>query len=293
MKRFLCLSISVLFVFSVFSACSKESDNTLDAENIKITIDSHYDDYDPSVIRAYEKLCRAVINGEDEVKYNTSLSESVNQLFYTCFPLYSLVDTLNPLEDMSGISIKYKNELEEHKALVSSFYQRVEEIKAKCGYGNVNTNRYIFNVYTYITKNFTVDNSVLTTFDTLINSKGYPASICSVFEFLVLQGDGKAGHILNYTGTSNIMSFAEFKGKIYFFNPALDIENNQGKALTGFAMNSKRVGDITFTYTDEKEVEAVTDNSLDKLENSISYAVDGNNIKVNCSNNDSFLLKFN
>lgn len=291
MKKIICIILSLAIVSVLFSACSNQEVQE-PAERL-ITVDSHYADTDESVIRAYEKLCNAVIAGEKEVKFNTALTDDVYQLFYTCFPLYVLVDSIDALPDSSGVSVSYKNSDEEHLSLVNRFFDRLEEIKKACNYGNVNTDRYVFNVYTYITQNFIIDDSVLTAFDVIVNGRGYSAAICSAFEYIVLQGGGKAGHILNYTGSSNIMSFAEFKGKIYYFNPALDIVDNQGNALKGFAMNSDRTGNLQFYYTDEAEAERVTDNTFDILKNSKSFKSEGNNVRVDCGGDNGFLLEFN
>ena len=293
MKKLVCAIISVVMITVMFTACSNKENSETEKTDINVTIDSHYQSTDESAKRAYEKLCNAVIKGEKEVKFNVSLMDSVNQLFYTCFPLYPLVESINVLDDSSGVKVTYKNSDEEHLKLVSRFFEKIDEIKAQCGYGKVNTDRYIFNVYTYITKNFSVDNSVLTTFDTVMQGKGYSAPICSLFEYLVLQGDGNSSHIMNVNSAAGIISYAEFKGKWYYFNPVLDIENNKGNALTGFAMNDSRAGGSDFKYTDESPVDKVTDKTFDKLKNSKSYEIDGNKVNVTCGDNSSFVIEFN
>ena len=60
---------------------------------------------DESSIKAYEKLCNAVLNYKSEVKYNVSLSDDVNRLFYTSFPQYVLVDGIDFLNDNSGVKL--------------------------------------------------------------------------------------------------------------------------------------------------------------------------------------------
>ena len=127
MKKIICIILSLAIVTVLFSACSKQEVQE-PAERL-ITVDSHYADTDESVIRAYEKLCNAVIAGEKEVKFNTALTDDVYQLFYTCFPLYVLVDSIDALPDSSGVSVSYKNSDEEHLSLVNRFFDRVEEIK--------------------------------------------------------------------------------------------------------------------------------------------------------------------
>lgn len=293
MKRTASIILSLILILGVFSACSKSEDENSTEKNdeIKITVDTHYADADASAVRAYEKLCNAVIAGEKEVKFNTALFDDVNQLFYTCFPLYPLVESINILPDSSGVSITYKNSDDDHLILVSQFFDKIEEIKTACDFGDVSTDKYIFNIYTYITKNITVDNSIVTAFDTVMQGKGYSASICSMFEYLILQGGGKASHIIS--SSAGIISMAEFKGQWYYFNPALDIEKNQGKALTGFAMNGSRVSFSEFFYTDEKPVDAVEDDTFDALKNSVSYEFDGNKVNVTCSGSKSLVLELN
>lgn len=291
MKKIVSVILSLVLLMSVFTACSKAEDSEAkEKDNISITVDSHYSSIDSSVIRAYEKLCNAVIAGEKEVKFNAALSEDVNQLFYTCFPLYTLVESVNTLEDLSGVSIAYKNSDEEHQKLISQFYDKIEEIKNVCEYDSMNTSRYIFNVYDYIIKNIKIDNSVVSTFDTIMQGRGCPAAICSMFEYLVLQGGGNASHV---SSALDIVSYAEFMGKWYYFNPSMDISDNEKKTLKGFAMDSERAGGMIFYYTDEVKADKVSDQSYESLKNSSDYELDGDEVNVSCNNGKNFMLKFN
>lgn len=260
-------------------------------KNNNFTVDSHYADIDESTIRAYEKICNAVVNGENEVKLNMNMFDDIYKVFGTSFPLFSLVEAIEYLPDSSGIEIKYKNSPEEHLKIVGDFYERTGEIMQECGYGSVNTDRYIFNVYVYITSNFTVDNSVITIPDVLLNNKGYPAVLCSLFDYLVLQGGGKACRVMDVS-SSSIISAAQFRGEWYYFNPSLDIKYNQGKALTGFAMEQSRVNQYSYTYTDNTPVDIVTGNSYEKLKSSSSFACENDKVYVDCVNNESFVLEF-
>ena len=119
MKKAISLILSAAFVCSLFAACSdksvNEDGNNKSSENnieLKITIDAHYSSLDESSIKAYEKLCNAVLNYKSEVKYNVSLSDDVNRLFYTSFPQYVLVDGIDFLNDNSGVKITYANDKE-------------------------------------------------------------------------------------------------------------------------------------------------------------------------------------
>lgn len=300
MKKTISLLLTVILMLSVFTACTKgdssepADDKTQQSSNsqFNFTVDSHYENTDESAVRAYEKICNAVVNGEKEVRFNTGLLDDVYNLFYTSFPLFSLVESIQILPDSSGVSLVYKNSNEEHMAAVAAFSDRINEIMIQCRYGQVNIDTYIFNVYTYLTSNFTLDNSVITVLDALHNNKGYSAVISSLFEYLVLQGGGKASHIINVS-SSSMISLVEFKGQWYYFDPSVDIRNNQGKALTGFAMNSERAGSLAYTYTDYSDVIPAEDNTFDKLKNSISFELADNKVNVSCSDNESFMLELN
>ena len=90
MKKTISLILCAALFCSIFAACSNadssdKTDESVEADNvqIKITTDAHYASLDESSIKAYEKLCNAVLNYESEVKYNVSLTDDVNRLFYT------------------------------------------------------------------------------------------------------------------------------------------------------------------------------------------------------------------
>lgn len=291
MKKF----ISVLLIFAitvtVFTACSKnEEKETEEIQNsISFTVDAHYDDYDESSVSAYEKLCQAVINGETEVKFNTSLLEKVNQLFYTCFPLYSLVESIEISADNTGYEITYKNSAEEHKALVKQFNDKILSIMQECGYKSVSINTYIFNVYTYITSNFTADDTVLTVFDAVIQGKGYTSALSSLFEYLVLQGGGKANHVIAVSGVS-LISRAQINGTWYYFDPYSEITDNQGKALKYFAMSDTDMK-TAYTFTDNETVEETGDGAYDKLRNSVSFEKTESNVSVTLLDGETFELE--
>lgn len=297
MKKILSLLLAITLVTTLFTACSqKKETNANGSQGLKITKDFHYSDTDESTLRAYEKLCNAVINGEAEVKFNTAMTEKVNQLFYTCFPLYTLVDSIHFLEDKSGVTVVYKNSADEHKNKVSAFTAGVNEIMSACKYGQVSNDTYFVNLYSYITKNVSVDNSGSSAFDVIINKKGVPAAISSAFEYLLLQGGIDASHIVNMEtgGMAKVLSSAQFKGNWYYFDPAGEIEKNKGAALVCFAMDDERaeIADTkgNFLYTDQSEADVYTDKTYDVLKKSQSYAVDGSKLTVKIKNNDDFVL---
>lgn len=293
MKKIISLFLALVLVAAAFSGCSKsEKQNEPETENtVKITVDTHYSDFDESAVSAYEKLCNAVINGEEEVKFNTSLVDDVNQLYYTGFPLYALVDSLEFSSDNTGYIIKYKNSKEEHIALVKEFNDKILSIMDSCEYGKVSTNTYIFNVYTYITQNFTADSTVLTAYDALLQNKGYSSAINSLFEYLVLQGGGKASHAMGNVGAS-IVSLVQFNGTWYYFDPYNEIVENQGKALKYFAMSDSSMK-TTYSYTDGEAVGETGDGSFNELRQSQSFTVDGSKVSVTCQDSTTFDFQLN
>ncbi len=287
MKKYISLLLSIIVCLTVFAGCTKSGS---DSEYV-ITMDSHYDYVNDTAVRSYEKLCNAVINGEEEVRFNTAHMDEINQLFYTCFPLYPLVESIDILENNTGVGIKYKNDMDKHTELVSQFNDKISDIMKECRYSKVSTDEYIFNVYVYITSNFKIDSSIFTTFDTVVEGKGYNASINSLFEYLVLRGGGKASHIISSTG-SNIMSMVNFAGKSYFFDPAKEIEINSGTALVYFAMDTSRAAGV-FLYTDNTDVEKIEDDSFSKLALSESYTVKKSTVTVQCSDESEFVFNLN
>lgn len=295
MKKFISICVSICLLVSAFAGCSKNnSDNQTD--ELTVTFDSHYVGYDSSAVSAYENLCKAIMTGEREVKYNIRMLDQVNQLYYTSFPLNALVESVDILSDSSGVEIKYKNDLETHLKLVEDFNNKVNEILDACSYDSVNSSRFVFNVYSYITQNFTVDNNIVSVYDVIMQGKGVKSAINSAFEYLVLIAGGKASHAVNIDGSANMISIANFNNDWYYFDAASEIENNGGKALRYFAMNDRRTGSYIngqFKYTDGTVIGTVTDNKYDKLENSDSYDAKSNEISVVLSDGGNYMLELN
>ncbi|MGN1123643.1 MAG: hypothetical protein ACI4RR_04810, partial [Eubacterium sp.] len=232
MKKTASLFLCLVLICTLFSACGEkktDNENTSNTQSsdiqLKITVDSHYDDMDDSSVRAYEKLCKAVIGYETEVKFNTALTDNVNQLFYTCFPLYSLVEGISFLDDKSGVKISYVNDKDTHLAKIAEFQDAVSRIMTQCGYGKVTSNMYLLNLYTYIAKNVTVDDSVTSVMETILKKKGISSTISGMFEYLLLQAGIKASHVMNLNTDSiaKMMSMAEFNGEWYYFDPSAEI----------------------------------------------------------------------
>ncbi len=295
MKKIISVFISICIVVTVFAGCSKDKADE-QVHNLPITYDSHYADYDTSAMSAYENLCNAVIKGEEEVKYNIRLLDSVNQLYYTGFPLNALVESIDIMPDSSGVKITYKNDIEAHLQLVADFNARVNEILTACGLGIVDNSRFVFNVYDYIIRNFEIDNSVVNAYDVIMQGKGVKSAVNSVFEYVVLCGGGKASHAVSYDNTPNMISLVNFNNDWYFFDPASEIEDNAGKAVKCFGMNDKRIAAYIsgqLEYTDGMPVGTVTDGKYSKLENSSSYEAKNDEISVTLSNDEIIVLDLN
>ncbi|MGN1328482.1 MAG: hypothetical protein ACI4V4_02155 [Eubacterium sp.] len=303
MKKSICIIMSMVLLCLSITGCSSENDKK-DSETVapvgdlKITFDSHYSDMDESAVRAYEKLCNAVINHETELKFNTSMMDDVNQLFYTSFPLYALVDGMEFLDGNTGVSISYKYEAEEHTKKIDEFKNAVSEIMNVCAYGNVGNNQYVLNLYTYISSNVTIDNSVTTVMDTIINKKGISATISGMFEYFLLQADIPACHIMNLDSNSiaRMISMAEFNGGTYYFDPASEINETSGSGLVYFAMDSERAtvsSNDEFVFTDQTKPEEIVDDTYNMLSTCTSYTVEDNKVIADCKGNGDFEFLLN
>lgn len=303
MKKTFSFLLCAVLLCGIFSSCS--SGNASDTETtvvpedfeLKITTDSHYDDVDESAVRAYEKLCNAVINGETEVKINVSLTDDVNLLFGTSFPLYYLVEGIDYLDDDSGFSISYKNETSEHLKLVEEFKTGVYKILEACEYETASKNAFVLNLYKYLSENITVDSSVTSVYDTVTTLKGSNSSISGTFEYLLLQNGISASHVINLnTGSiAKMLSMAEFNGQWYYFDPASEISETSGKGLVYFAMDDERAAINTtegqFLFTDDEEPQEITDTTYSDLASSTSYTVDGSTVTVKCKGSDDFVFE--
>lgn len=290
----------VAVICASVSGCSTDDNESAENNNVlndlKITVDYHYSDTDDSTVRTYEKLCTAVMEHQSELKFNTAMTDDVSQLFYTSFPLYTLVEGMEFLDDNTGVSISYKYEQEEHLKKVNDFTAAVNGIMNECGYGTVSSSKYLLNLYTYIAQNVTIDNSVTTVMDTVINKCGISASISGMFEYLLLQAGISASHIMNLDSNSiaRMLSMAEFNGGIYYFDPASEITETDGKGLTFFAMDSERAtvsSNDEFVFTDKTQPDELTDNTYASLDTCTSYTLDGSTVTASCKGEEDFTFE--
>ena len=192
MKKTISVLLALVLTVGLFSACSKDGKEETTtaaptAYTLAYTYDSHYAQTDPSAVRAYEKIAKAIAEGGVAVRVNTDMMDDVNRLLYTGFPLMALVDTVSVNSDNSGVTIKYKNDADTHRQLVGAFSQKVNTILKACGKGTVSNHVYLLNVYHYVATHTTYDDSVTDTYTAILQGKGMGAAISGMFEFLLQQ----------------------------------------------------------------------------------------------------------
>lgn len=241
MKKIFCLLFAVITACMCFTACSKSNvgneENDISLNN---TYDSVYASYDESVLRNYDAFCNAVINGEAEMRINTSIIEGVEQLFYTSFPMSYLVNGISRNPDGSGVVIEYKNEPEVHKQKVKDFANKIEEIKTECGFYSANDGVYLLNVYNYVASNIKITAfQGISVYETIMKGEGNVFTYSNMFEYLLRQKGIDAYHILaeDNAGGGWGLSCAMLNGQLYFFDVGSEFYSNGGKGLDYFAMS--------------------------------------------------------
>lgn len=297
--------ISVLLCASLLSAllvgCSSgkddaSSDNQEKQIALEITVDNHYSSFDEATKSAYKKLCNAVLAYESSVKFNIGLVDEINTLFYTSFPLYTLVKGIDFAKDNSGVEISYVYPQEEHKQRIEQFNNAVAEIMSECGYGKVSKNIYVLNVYSYLSQNITIDGTTTTVLETAVTKKGMSSTVSGLFEYLLLQSDIPASHVINVGENSlaSMISMAQLNGEMYYFDISSEIEKTDGKGLSYFAMNTQRAADkdAKLTFTDGSEINELDNDYFGKLANCTDYKVEGNKVVANCKG-ENFTFELN
>lgn len=275
MKKIIALLLAIITICMAFTSCADKPKT--DEDSLKFTFDSYFNGCDEAAIAEYEKLCKAVINGDEEVDINREHIDLINKLFYTSFPLSSLVKKLALKENSKYIEIEYVNDIEAHKTLVSEFTAKAKQIMTDCSYGTASENEYILNLYTYISSKISYDLDKTSTYDAIVNGVGSSSSYAGAFQYLLLQADIPATYIygLNAKGLS-CMVIASINGEEYIFAPCNENRANGGFGLSYFAMNYSDLLELGFKegfkYSNEDTV--AFNNNSDKfkpLRNSVSY----------------------
>lgn len=295
MKKIISLLLCALLILGTFMGCSGKKDNEdTSAPNgvaISYTVDAHNSYINQSAVRAYETLCEAVINGSSSALFNTSLIDDVNRLFYSDFPLSYLVNRLEINSDNSGVNIIYDNDTEKHLEAVAVFRERLGSILSECGYGKVNNNVLILNLYSYITKNTVLTSKSSYSYDVIVNSLGYSFSLAGAFSYLLNQAGIKASvvHSTNENGICYMVE-TEFKGDKYIFNPFFEADENEGKALCYFALDYSELADMGFKDIKYSNGDGVAfddnENRFEQFRNSVAYILEENNLSVTKNNGE-------
>lgn len=293
MKKIASLILAAAVMLCMFSGCTQNKDTAEKNENSRLLyiVDDYNSTINQSAVRAYEALCDAVVNGEEEVLFNTSLIDSVNKLFYTDFPLSYLISKLEINDNNSGLKIFYEKTPEEHAKAVEEFIKRVNEILEHCSYGKAETNVFILNLYSYLAQNTELVSQCSYSYDVIVNSKGYSFSLSSAFCYLLNYAGIKASVVNsdNESGTS-YMTEAEFNGCKYIFMPFEEAKTNKGNGLCFFAMDYSELvpmGFINVNYSDGTYV-AFDDNDIiySQFRDSSEYTIDGNNLSITKTNGE-------
>lgn len=292
MKKILTLILCFAFAACAFTGCSGDKEPQKEAEakpaSVLYTTDYSNSNLSPSSIRAYETLCDAVIKGDNEANFNTTLINDVNRLFYSDFPLSCLVAKMDIKSDRSGVSIIFKNDIETHLGLVSDFCTRVSEILSQCGFGKVNNNVLVLNLYSYIAQNTEISSASNNSYDVIVASKGYSSSMAGAFAYLLNQAGIKAS-VVKSTNDDGIafMTETDFKGMNYIFNPFFEADDNSGKALRYFALDYSELSAAGYNDVRYRNDDSVVfndgENEFAGLRSSDSYVLSGNTLSVKTS----------
>lgn len=249
---FLCLCL----ISSVFCSCSnnKNEEETKNDEvtqeesfSLEITYDSSFSPNE-SVLRAYKTLCNAVINGKTEVQFASEMQEEVFQLYYSGFPLRVLVDSIDTKEDKTGYVIKYKNSVDEHKALVGEFTEKIGQILDLCGKGSVSDEIFAANAYKYAATHISPSSDEASTvYDAVMYGEGMSAAFAGLFEYLLQQNNMNAIHVIGSEKSSSFWSWsiAQIEGAYFHFDPYSEYLVTQGEGLKYFGeTDDDRINDF-------------------------------------------------
>ena len=297
MKKFISIFLSAVLLVTAFAGCSTgETESETEEDSITYVVDTNYEEnMTASSIRAYETLCEAVVNGEDTASYNINLSDDVNRLFYSSFPLSYLVESITETDDSSGVVITYTNDTETHLQLVSEFYEKVESIIAECEEGTTTDDEFILNLYTYISSNTTADTSSNSAYNVIIEGTGYRSSMVYAFAYILLYNGIEASIASSVDdGVITYMAEVPFSDGYFMFCPYNETAKTGGYGLSYFALDYTdlyNLGIEAITYLNN--VSVIFDDydvSFSDLRDTYSYTyadgvitaidIDGNTVEV-------------
>lgn len=282
------ISITLLAALISLMLCSCSAKETLTQEvQFNYTYDSIYGNMDSSVIRAYETLCDAVVNGDAQAGINTGLLSQASQLFYTSFPLSDLVSDIQVNSDNSGVDIEYKNAGDKHSEMVKAFADKISGIVSDCKEGTVNNLEYIVKVYNYVASHAVIDSSNVsnTLYSTIMQGKGSVFTYTCMFEYLLNQNSIEANHIIasKEDGTSYAFSGALINNEYYLFDLGSEINRNSGKSVKYFGLTTEYAGKQGYTQlacTNGMEPPEASDLKFDPCRKSTSWELNGGALLV-------------
>ena len=258
-KKILALALSALLAVSLASCAAKESDDKTEQKAALVfeAFDCAYSSYDESTVSAYSDLCKAVYNGEADVRVNVGMLEDIIQLFYTSYPLNVLVKDIKVKDDKSGFTIEYNQSADDTKAKAQAFSDRVNEILTACKYGKAPKAAFAINLYSYVAANVKKsDKDKLTVYDKIMTLEGDSYTASNMLEYLLRQGGIASGHVIatDASGAGWGISVAQIGGANYLFDPMTEFLANGGKQLCYFGMttdDAKAEGLASFLYTNQ------------------------------------------
>lgn len=291
MKRIISVVISTLLIVALLSACGgKNEDKTTTSaaqeRSLKYSYDAAYAGTDQSAVKAFESICDAVLHYQASVRMNTGLLEDALQLFYTSFPLSSLVKDIQNSEDGSGITILYQKQEAEHKKAVSDFQQKIFAIYDECMKGTTNKTLYAIRAYHYVAEHIQESDDIsVRVLDTVINGKGTSFSYANLFEYLLQQADIPAYHVLgsDLSGKGWGLSCAELDGELYYFDMMSEHYANEGAQLVFFGMTSEDVkneGLLDLQFTNRQKATDASDMRFDMCRRCSEWEIDGANLVI-------------
>lgn len=290
MKKIISIFMCLVVIMGVFYGCSSNN-KSQDNYKFKFTYDSAYKNFDESVIRAYESVCKAIVNYEDEVRINIGMRENIQQLLYTSFPLIDLVEKIEEKADKSGLAITYKNDESTHKQNIADFEKTITDIQTACKIGQVSKTEYAIRVYNYISSHISIsEDMTISVYQTIISGKGTSFTYANFFEYILLQSDIEAYHILAEDASKKGwgLSSAVIDSNLYYFDVMSEFYANKGTQLLYFGMTSddvKNEGLSNLMYSDKTKSADASELDFDACRQCVSWEIAENKLLITRADN--------